>query len=134
MEDDYCVSPSEAAFMYDREGSKNKQKMGAFFQTVNDIAEENEGELESKVFLKIEHLTYINTLFLKEASLSEIDRLRLESCIGQIKQTVGLSVPRQDLVDIILLYNFNVEKAINFILDNPQYKDVKSQEKREKGV
>lgn len=48
VEDDYCMSPSEAAFMYDREGSKNKQKMGAFFQTVTDIAEENEGELESK--------------------------------------------------------------------------------------
>ncbi|KAF2895790.1 hypothetical protein ILUMI_10392 [Ignelater luminosus] len=114
VEDDYCMSPSEAAFMYDREG-KSKQKMGAFFQTVTDIAEENEGELESK-----------------ENSLSEVDRARLESCIEQIKQTIGSSVPRQDLVNILLMYNFNIEKSINFILDNPQYKDVKLPEKKDK--
>lgn len=46
VEDDYCVSPSEAAFMYDREGT-NKQKIGAFFQS--NIAEESETEVESQV-------------------------------------------------------------------------------------
>lgn len=43
VEDDYCVSPSEAAFMYNRESSKNQQ-IGAF---IKDIAEE--GELDNKV-------------------------------------------------------------------------------------
>ncbi|KAK5639855.1 hypothetical protein RI129_010666 [Pyrocoelia pectoralis] len=107
VEDDYCVSPSEAAFMYDREGSKNKQKIGAFFQSVNDIAEENEGENESK-----------------EANLSDIDKARLESCVDQIRQIVSSGIPRQELVNIILLYNFNVEKAINFILGCPQYNHI----------
>lgn len=40
VEDDYCVSPSEAAFMYNREGSKNQQ-IGAF---IKDIAEEDESD------------------------------------------------------------------------------------------
>ncbi|KAK4872556.1 hypothetical protein RN001_014585 [Aquatica leii] len=115
VEDEYCVSPSEAAFMYDREGSKNKQKIGAFFQTVTDIAEENEADSE-----------------MREANLSDIDKARLESCIDQIKQIVGGSVPRQDLVNIVLLYNFNAEKAVNFILGCPQYKDVTASERKEK--
>lgn len=48
VEDDICMSPSQAAFMYDREGSKGKQKIAAFFQ--NDIAEEENEDIESKVF------------------------------------------------------------------------------------
>jgi len=115
VEDDYCMSPSEAAFMYDREGSKGKQKIGAFFQTVTDIAEENEGEPESK-----------------ESSLSEVDRARLETCVEQMRLTLGPSVPRQELVNVALMYNFNVKKAVNFILDSPQYKDIKPSEKKEK--
>ncbi|KAF5288081.1 hypothetical protein FQR65_LT12131 [Abscondita terminalis] len=116
VEDDYCVSPSEAAFMYDREGTKSKQKIGAFFQTVNDIAEENEGEM-------------------REASLSDVDKARLESCIEQIRGIVGNAVPKQDLINIILLYNFNAEKALNFVLGCPQYKDVAAiAEKKANGI
>lgn len=32
--------------MYDREGSRNQQKIGAYFRTVKDIAEEDENEVE----------------------------------------------------------------------------------------
>ncbi|XP_031356184.1 HBS1-like protein isoform X2 [Photinus pyralis] len=103
VEDDYCVSPSEAAFVYDREGSKSKQKISAFFQSVTEENEEPES---------------------REANLSEIDKARLESCIEQINQVLGCGISRQELINIILLYNFNVEKAINFILGCPQYKHV----------
>lgn len=46
LDDDYSISPSDAAFMYDREGSRNQQRIGAYFRTVKDIAEEDENEIE----------------------------------------------------------------------------------------
>lgn len=51
LDDDYSVSPSDAAFMYDREGSRNQQKIGAYFRTVKDIAEEDENETEQTASL-----------------------------------------------------------------------------------
>lgn len=54
VEDDYCVSPSEAAFMYDRDGT-HKQKIGAFFQS--NIAEETETDIESQVSTSLSLLT-----------------------------------------------------------------------------
>lgn len=46
VEEDYCMSPSEAAFMYDREGSRNQRGIGVFLQTENNIAEEDEEEIK----------------------------------------------------------------------------------------
>lgn len=49
MEDDYSVSPSEAAFMFDRESSRGQQKIGAYLQSVKDIAEEQDEEMRDTV-------------------------------------------------------------------------------------
>ncbi|XP_025836530.1 HBS1-like protein [Agrilus planipennis] len=98
VEDDYCVSPSEAAFMYDREGSKNKQKIGAFFQTVSNIAEEHEGEVDSK------------------GSGSDIEEARLQSCIDQVKETLGSSFSIKEIVLSLKKNNFDIEKTINDLL------------------
>lgn len=48
VEDDYCVSPSTAAFMYDREGAN--QKISAYIKKVKDIAEEDESDGDLQVF------------------------------------------------------------------------------------
>lgn len=52
VEDDYSISPSDAAFMYDREGSHGQQKIGAYLRTVKDIAEEEEMDMEQSVRAK----------------------------------------------------------------------------------
>lgn len=46
VEDDYCISPSDAAFIYDREGSRGSQKISAFFKSDEDIAEEDESDID----------------------------------------------------------------------------------------
>lgn len=48
------MSPSEAAFMYDREGSRNQRGIGVFLQTEKNIAEEDEEEVKEVI---------INTLY-----------------------------------------------------------------------
>lgn len=61
LDDDYSISPSDAAFMYDREGSRNQQKIGAYFQTVKDIAEEDENETAPSVSIhEINHSYRLN--------------------------------------------------------------------------
>lgn len=45
VEDDYCISPSDAAFMYDRESSRNQRGIGVFLQTEKNIVEEDEEEV-----------------------------------------------------------------------------------------
>lgn len=56
VEEDVCMSPSEAAFMYDREGSHNQRGIGAFIQTEKNIVEENEVEVKEVI------LNYSNIL------------------------------------------------------------------------
>lgn len=51
-------------------------------------------------------------------NLSDIDKARLESCIEGIKATLGDSVPRQQLINAVLLHNFNTERALNYLLEN----------------
>lgn len=53
VEEDYCMSPSEAAFMYDREGSRNQRGIGVFLQTEKNIAEENEVEVKEVLLFLI---------------------------------------------------------------------------------
>lgn len=87
VDDDYCISPSNRQYLYNRESSTRSSE--------SDIKEEDE----------------------IEAQLSDLERARLESCIDQIKSTIEtLSLSRNQLVNIIISHNFNIEKCINAIL------------------
>ncbi|XP_044731419.1 HBS1-like protein isoform X2 [Chrysoperla carnea] len=99
VEDDYCISPSDAAqFMYNREG--RNRSMGAFFNTEGTIAEGDENETPRP----------------KENAEGDIDKAKLESCVESIKKVVGDSVSHKTLVDTIINYNFNTEKALDSLL------------------
>lgn len=88
VDDDYCISPSNRQYLYNRESSARSSE--------SDIKEEDE----------------------LEAQLSDLERARLESCIDQIKSTIGaLNLNRNKLVNIIVSQNYDIEKCINAILE-----------------
>lgn len=88
VDDDYCISPSNRQYLYNRESSARNSE--------SDIKEEDE----------------------LEAQLSDLERAQLESCMEQIKTTIGaLSLNRNHLVKIIVSQNYNIEKSINAILE-----------------
>lgn len=118
VEDDYSISPSEAAFMYDREGSRNQQKIGAYFRTVKDIAEEDENEMEQTARLLKQSKHHLIIVNLQASNLSDTDKARLESCIENISDTVGSGFSRSQLVSAILKHNFNTEEALNELLES----------------
>lgn len=86
--------------MYNRDGSARSSE--------SDIKEEDEVEVQ----------------------LSDIEKAKLESCIDQIKSTLGeLSLSRNQLVNIIISQKFNVEKSINAILEESSFKKTETKEK-----
>lgn len=93
MEDDYYISPSNRQFIYNRDISQRSSE--------GDIKEEDESEAE----------------------LSDVDRDKLAACIIQITKTLeSIHISRNDLVNIIIKSQFDVEKSINTILEDPQFR------------
>ncbi|CAG9816269.1 unnamed protein product [Phaedon cochleariae] len=91
VEDDYYISPSNRQFIYNREHSTRSSE--------GDIKEEDESE----------------------AQLTDLEKTKVESCIDQIKETLGsISISRNDLINMIMKESFNVEKIINTILETPR--------------
>lgn len=50
--------------------------------------------------------------------MSDIDKARLESCVEGIKATLGDRFSKQQLVNAVLMHNFNTEHAIDFLLNS----------------
>ncbi|XP_050316410.1 protein HBS1 isoform X2 [Anthonomus grandis grandis] len=96
IDDDYYISPSNRQFIYNRETSRD-----ARLEPADDIPE-------------------VDTI----DELSDTDRVRLESCLDEIKNTLGPSkVSRGELINLVLRHNYNVELVINAILEDPKYQN-----------
>ncbi|PNF33080.1 hypothetical protein B7P43_G16111, partial [Cryptotermes secundus] len=109
VEDDNCISPSDAAqFMFDR---TRQPQMSAFFNEENDIAEEDESNPERSGQVR-------HSGVCQRHGLSEVDEARLRSCLEEIHNVIGDSVPEQILVDTVLQNEFNLEKVLDAVLSN----------------
>lgn len=63
-----------------------------------------------------------------------MEKARLESCIERIKDAIGDSFTQPQMVDAVLLHNFNTEEAINDLLQNSQNTEPRNNvEKKLKG-
>ncbi|XP_030753765.1 HBS1-like protein [Sitophilus oryzae] len=95
VDDDYYISPSNKQFIYNRESSRDSR----FEHTEDDIQEVDEIE-----------------------ELSDTDKAKLNSCIDQIKDILGSTlVPRNELVNLIMKYKFNIDLVVNAILEDSRY-------------
>lgn len=102
LDDDYYISPSNRQFIYNRDNSTRSSE--------GDIKEEDEGE----------------------AQLTDLEKVKLESCLEHLKNTLGkICINRNEMVNIIISKNFNVEDAINTILEDPKYRTKDPKEKGE---
>ncbi|RZC42482.1 HBS1 N and/or GTP EFTU domain containing protein [Asbolus verrucosus] len=109
VDDDYYISPSHRQFLFNRENSRDQPKIGEFIRTEQDIQEEDESELATK--------------------LSDLEKAKLESCLEQIKATLGaLSISKNELINIIISHDYDIEKVTDLLLNS---KDLQS-ERREK--
>lgn len=108
VEEDYCISPSDAAeFIFDR--SRRQPQMSAFFNEENDIAEEDELHMDGSCH---------DTNNYKKPDLNEEDEARLRSCLDEIHNVIGDSVPEHILIDTVLKNDFNFNKSLDAVLSN----------------
>lgn len=112
VEDDYCISPSDAAqFMFDR---TRQHQMSAFFNEENDIAEEDDCNIRSSK----QDVSVGDSEKQKWPDLSEVDEVRLRSCLEEIRSIIGDAVPEQYLIDSVVKNDFDFNKALDDVLSS----------------
>lgn len=119
VEDESCLSPSDTEqWMYDR--SRNQQAISAFLDSQNDIQEEAEDEVYDASHPGLERRESVG---LRSLNLSEDEEARLMSCLDELRNVLGDSVPDNVLIQSVINHKFDFNKALDEILNNKQSKD-----------
>lgn len=120
VEEDSCLSPSDAAqWMYDR--SRNQQAIANFLDNHDDIQEESE-DLPEPSHPTLERRESID---LHGLNLNEDDEAKLMSCLDELRNVLGDTIPDNILVQSVLKHKFNYNKALDEILNNKSKQEEK---------
>ncbi|XP_073975053.1 translation elongation factor EF-1alpha (GTPase) HBS1 isoform X2 [Rhodnius prolixus] len=103
VEDDYTISPSDAAFMYDR--NSRQPQMSLYLKNEEDIAEEDE-QSSSDPSIKQQ---------------SEVNQEKLTVGLEQIKNILGDSFPEELLINMLVEKNYDTAKVIDVLLNNTSF-------------
>lgn len=103
VEDDHCISPSEARFLYDR---TRHPQMSAFINEDNYIAEEDENNA-----IRDQHVTE-----LEKCTQVAVDEDKLRLCLDDIQNVIGDIFPQSTVKEIVIRYNYDVNKCLDHIL------------------
>lgn len=113
VEEDSCLSPSDTAqWMYDRSG--NQHAIANFLDSRNDIQEENEDLPESTMPI----LERRESMDLRGLNLGEDDEAKLMSCLDELRNILGDTIPENILIKSVLNHNFNYNQALDEILND----------------
>lgn len=112
IEDNYCISPSTAAqFTFNRD--KNVD-LSNFLGEEGGIPEEEEYEEDSDGMPRDHHR---HSLDYTRPQLNDVDEAHLNSCLEEVRNVLGESLPEHILIDTIIKQNFDLEKSLNQLLN-----------------
>uniref|UniRef100_A0A1Q3F5M6 Putative translation elongation factor ef-1alpha n=1 Tax=Culex tarsalis TaxID=7177 RepID=A0A1Q3F5M6_CULTA len=115
VEDD-CISPTDAQqWMYDR--AKGQQSISAFLANNRDIEEEDDDGLEADRSGSHQHTRRDSECY-QLPELNDEDRVRLNSCMDEIRNIVGESVTDKQLVEAIMKHGYNFDLALDDVLNS----------------
>ncbi|KAK1170781.1 hypothetical protein AOXY_G7712 [Acipenser oxyrinchus oxyrinchus] len=101
VDDDYCISPATAAeFIYSK-----RDKPSVFTEP-----------LEEEKFEAEEQAVPASSPSTNHEKLSEVDQAQLYSCLDQMREVLGDSVPDPVLVEAVLKCRFDLQKALDLML------------------
>ncbi|XP_041974061.1 HBS1-like protein [Aricia agestis] len=114
VEEDSCLSPSDSAqWMYDR--SRNSQAIATFIDSRDDIQEENEDDEEVRPALERRESMDVRGL-----NLSEDDEAKLMSCLDELRNVLGDTIPDNILIQTVIKYNYDYSKSLDNLLNNSE--------------
>jgi len=117
---DMCISPSTAhQFMYNRGNEEQKHNLFANYMEsrFGSVEEEVEEEQQSE---EEDHLSHSHDY--KRPQLDPISQAKLSSCLDQLQSILGDDCHEPTAVDAILKYNFDAEKALDYIFSQENNK------------
>lgn len=106
VEDDHCISPSDAGFLYDR---TRYPQMSAFINEENYIAEE-------------EDQRNVEENKCQRSDLNDVDIEKLRFCVDGIQNVVGDMVSLHTIEEIVINCNFDFKVALDKILNEAEMK------------
>ncbi|XP_078681500.1 uncharacterized protein LOC144916281 isoform X1 [Branchiostoma floridae x Branchiostoma belcheri] len=113
VEDDYGVSPAtEAQFMYRR---SEAPRLSSFIEESKKESIEEEDEYDYDDHEDHDHSLSDSQTF-QWPRLSDQNEARLRSCLEEIHNVIGDSVPQHILVDTVMKCDFDLEKALDAVL------------------
>ncbi|XP_014615382.1 PREDICTED: HBS1-like protein isoform X2 [Polistes canadensis] len=108
VEDDYCVSPSAEQFLFDR----SKQQNIASFIMEPDIVEDSEDD------------NSVSSHEAKKLNLSELEKVKLLSCMEAIRNIIGDSLDESKLEEEIIRSGFNTKVALDKLLSTAPQQNI----------
>ncbi|XP_038057817.1 HBS1-like protein isoform X1 [Patiria miniata] len=116
VEDDYGVSPSTAEqFIFQR--SLQHHQLASFLEEgEEDLKREEEADLARR---DSERSLSDPTNFQKP-QLSDIEEAQLQSCLEEVRNVVGETVPERTMIEMAVTHHFNFEKTLNALLDQQE--------------
>ncbi|XP_078596842.1 uncharacterized protein LOC144873374 isoform X4 [Branchiostoma floridae x Branchiostoma japonicum] len=113
VEDDYGVSPAtEAQFMYRR---SEAPRLSSFIEESKKESIEEEEEYDYDDHEDHDHSLSDSQTF-QWPRLSDQNEARLRSCLEEIQNVIGDSVPQHVLVDTVMRCDYDLEKALDAVL------------------
>ncbi|XP_002731628.1 HBS1-like protein [Saccoglossus kowalevskii] len=111
-DDSYGISPSTAdEFLYHR--SHQDHSLSSFMTSHNSIQEDDEDNSDNENPLS-------DSKDYQKPKLNSVDEAKLQSCLEEIRNIVGDTIPEHVLIDVIIQYNFNFERSLDAILNQTE--------------
>ncbi|XP_074600130.1 translation elongation factor EF-1alpha (GTPase) HBS1 isoform X3 [Brevipalpus obovatus] len=124
MEDDYCVSPGTMAqFTFNHDSNRMSSYIRECRSRNDTVTEDDIDEVEAQV----DNLELCPTL----SELSDIERTQLTSCVEELQNVVGETVPESLLLEKALKHRFSVEKALDEVLNPKKFNEDSKTNKEE---
>lgn len=124
VDDDTCISPTDASqFLYNR--NRQQGNLGTFLVREQEEPADDGGESSrSEVKIKMcgRQLILTTHLFLpyktfKMPDIDEESKVRLLSCLDEVRNIVGDSATDQQIVNTVLRFNYDMTAALDHILN-----------------
>ena len=111
MDEQECISPTDANhWIFDR--NRGQASLDTFIANNEDIQEQDEDEPEFDGKERRDSENF------QMPELNELEKVKLASCIEEIRSIVGDSISDRRITDAVMINNYDFPKALDMLLNS----------------